>query len=102
MNKIMLGIMITAVLIFTGCSSKSTNNTVATKKKVISNSVSSIKKNSSSTKDTTVKEKNSDIHPLSKQQKKAVDSKIDSAVKNIDSILKSIQDPSDIDLSSIN
>lgn len=110
MRKRVLAILFTTMVIFSGCSAKKVVNSKVDLKKsnstdVISKSVSD-KKESTKTKALTEKDnsnsqktiRSTNLPKLSAQQKKQVQVKLDSAVRNIDDALKSLQDPSDINL----
>ncbi|WP_234124708.1 hypothetical protein [Clostridium hydrogenum] len=115
MRKRVLAILFTAVVIFSGCSAKKVVNSKVDLKK--SNSTDVISKSVSDKKESTKKEsiktealteknnansqntiRSTNLPKLSVQQKKQVQVKLDSAVRNIDEALKSLQDPSDINL----
>lgn len=83
MNKLLLGLLIISTIFLYGCSSKVSNN-------VENNIRSSINSNQKP------------IPKLSIQQKNQIKSKITPALNDIDDALKSLQDPSDINVDSIN
>lgn len=100
---------ITSALIFSGCSSKAANttknsinsSTAAFANQAENNSSASAAASTSATGNLKPIKPNT-VPQLSTDQKKKIDSKMNSTLKNIDNTLKSIQDPSDINLDSTN
>jgi PBP1b-binding outer membrane lipoprotein LpoB len=115
MKKQILGILIATVLIFSGCSSKGSASTASDANKNNTNNQTEASVSSADTtklptaSPTSSAGVNTDfepikagtVPPLSVEQKKQIDTKLSSAVKNIDNALKSLQDPSDINLDSV-
>ncbi|AAK79827.1 putative FlaG/YvyC family protein [Clostridium acetobutylicum] len=105
MNKKILAMLILLSITFSACTNKSSdslkNNSKASKSALVD-----VKKNanittSSSSNSGTYKSEVKPSVQLSTEQKKQVNQKLNSALKNMNNALKSIQDPSDIDLSYI-
>lgn len=117
MKKKILGILITSIVVFSGCSNKTTVNDVnkdkgndavkkvSTEVKPNSNEVktgdsaSDVNGGTSATQldNTDVKPIKSGTTPqLSSKQKAQINSNVNSTIKNIDDVLKSIETPNDV------
>lgn len=118
-KKLSFSILIASTIILSGCAGKAAsstsaennkNNTNSTAVTTSSNSAANTATagtNISSSSQTSVKTNFEPIKPntvpqLSAEKKKQIDSKMNSALKNLDSALKSIQDPSDINYDTEN
>lgn len=83
MNKLILGLLIMSTIFLCGCSS----------------TIGNVNENGSKS---SVSIKQQPVPELSTQQKNQIKSKITPALNNIDDALKSLQEPSDINVDSIN
>lgn len=112
-KKLTFSILISSTLILSGCSGKVTSSTSADTNKnntavtTTSNSAATANSNTSSNTQAAVKTNFEPIKPntvpqLSTEKKKQIDSKMNSALKNLNNALKSLQDPSDINYDSAN
>jgi PBP1b-binding outer membrane lipoprotein LpoB len=105
-KKLSFSILIASTIILSGCSSKAASSKSAESNKNNTNTAA-VNTNTSSNSQASVKTDFEPIKPntvpqLSTEKKKQIDSKMNSALKNLDNTLKSIQDPSDINLDSTN
>lgn len=117
MKKKILGILITSIVVFSGCSNKATVNDVnkdkgndevkkvSTEVKPNSNEVKPGDSASEPKGGTSVTEPaNNEVKPinpgttpqLSSKQKAQINSNVNSTIKNIDDVLKSIETPNDV------
>ncbi|GLC29417.1 hypothetical protein [Clostridium omnivorum] len=105
-KRLIFSALISSALVFSGCSSKAANSAASnnTKNSTTSSTSASAKQteNNSSTTENLKPIKPNTVPQLSTEQKKKIDSNMNSALKNLDNTLKSIQDPSDINLDSTN
>lgn len=102
MKKILALLLAVSILILSGCAGKpgDTKDTAASSVQSSANSNTlgqrvEVKTNFEPLKPGSVPQ-------LSAQQKAEVDTKVNSVLEKVDSALKSIQDPQDIDISSVN
>jgi PBP1b-binding outer membrane lipoprotein LpoB len=115
MKTRILSILILSTVILSGCASKGTSSSGTSN--IDENNKASIESNAQVSKDsnpstvttkrveptTDFKEvKPGTVPQLSTQQKTQVNTKLNSTVKDLSNVLKSIQDAQDIDLSSVN
>lgn len=112
-KRLIFSALISSALIFSGCSSKAANSAASNNAKNSTNSstaasANQTENNSSASAASTAATGNlkpikpNTVPQLSTEQKKKIDSKMNSALKSLDNTLKSIQDPSDINLDSTN
>lgn len=105
-KRLIFSALISSALMFSGCSNKAANSAASNNTK--NNTTSSTAASANQTENNSAAAGNlkpikpNTVPQLSTEQKKKIDSKMNSALKNLDNTLKSIQDPSDINLDSTN
>lgn len=105
-KRLIFSALISSALIFSGCSSKAANGAASNNTKNSTTSSTAASANQTENNSTATGNlkpiKPNTVPQLSTEQKKKIDTKMNSTLKSLDNTLKSIQDPSDINLDSTN